>query len=301
MVPALVAAQLLLHCWMAVLAAHARATCHGAAPRPHLADGPGARRRRPRSPRWSGSCAAARSRSCSPGPSRAASRCPPCAAPSPGMRRCCRCVARSSSYPFVDLRSASAPPPDRPVRPLAPRRKSAMHVRRTLARLGATAGAAGLLTLGLAAPASAHVTVTPSDTAAGAFAVLTFSVPPRLRGLAHHRHHDPGPGGDPLGHADPQRAVRGREDDGAARRAGRGRPRQRASPSGSARSPTRRGARCPTATATPSSCRCSCPDAAGETLAFPVIQTCEKGETALDGGRRPKGRTPRSSSTRRPR
>jgi periplasmic copper chaperone A len=51
-----------------------------------------------------------------------------------------------------------------------------MHVRRTLARLGAAAGAAGLLTLGLAAPASAHVTITPSDTAAGAFSVLTFQV-----------------------------------------------------------------------------------------------------------------------------
>lgn len=50
-----------------------------------------------------------------------------------------------------------------------------MHVRRTLARLGASAGAAGLLTLGLAAPAAAHVTVTPSDTAAGAYTVLTFA------------------------------------------------------------------------------------------------------------------------------
>ncbi len=59
-----------------------------------------------------------------------------------------------------------------------------MHVRRTLARLGATAGAAGLLTLGLAAPASAHVTVTPSDTAAGAFVVLTFSVPHGCDGSA---------------------------------------------------------------------------------------------------------------------
>ena len=52
-----------------------------------------------------------------------------------------------------------------------------MHLRRTLARLGAAAGAAGLLTLGVAAPASAHVSVTPSDTAAGAYVVLTFSVP----------------------------------------------------------------------------------------------------------------------------
>jgi uncharacterized protein YcnI len=52
-----------------------------------------------------------------------------------------------------------------------------MHVRRTLARLGATSGAAGLLTLALGAPASAHITVTPSDTAAGAYTILTFSVP----------------------------------------------------------------------------------------------------------------------------
>jgi len=52
-----------------------------------------------------------------------------------------------------------------------------MPSRRTLARLGATAGAAGLLTLSAAAPAAAHVTITPSDTAAGAYTVLTFSVP----------------------------------------------------------------------------------------------------------------------------
>lgn len=48
--------------------------------------------------------------------------------------------------------------------------------RRTLARLGAVTGTAGLLTLGLAGAASAHVTVTPSDTGAGAYTVLTFAV-----------------------------------------------------------------------------------------------------------------------------
>ncbi len=37
--------------------------------------------------------------------------------------------------------------------------------------------------------------------------------------------------------------------------------------------------RCLTASATRWSSRCSCPDAAGETLAFPVIQKCQKGET----------------------
>jgi uncharacterized protein YcnI len=46
---------------------------------------------------------------------------------------------------------------------------------RTAARLGAPLGAAALLTLGLAGSASAHVTITPSDTAAGAYTVLTVS------------------------------------------------------------------------------------------------------------------------------
>ena len=57
-----------------------------------------------------------------------------------------------------------------------------MHHRRTgtrPARLAAAAAGTTLLALGLAlgptGPASAHVTVTPSDTAAGAFTVLTFS------------------------------------------------------------------------------------------------------------------------------
>lgn len=44
-------------------------------------------------------------------------------------------------------------------------------------RIGATALAAGAIVAMAAAPASAHVTVTPDTTAAGAYAVLTFSVP----------------------------------------------------------------------------------------------------------------------------
>lgn len=51
-----------------------------------------------------------------------------------------------------------------------------MFTRRTAARLGAPLGAATLLALGLAAPASAHVTITPSETAAGSYTVLTVSV-----------------------------------------------------------------------------------------------------------------------------
>jgi len=50
-----------------------------------------------------------------------------------------------------------------------------MTTRRTLARLGAPLGAATLLTLGLAGSASAHVTITPSDTGAGAYTILTIS------------------------------------------------------------------------------------------------------------------------------
>lgn len=50
-----------------------------------------------------------------------------------------------------------------------------MPIRRTALRLGAPLGAAGLLALGLAAPASAHVTITPSETAAGSYTVLTVS------------------------------------------------------------------------------------------------------------------------------
>jgi uncharacterized protein YcnI len=51
-----------------------------------------------------------------------------------------------------------------------------MLIRRTLARLVAPS-AAGLLVVAVAAtPAAAHVTISPSDTAAGAYTVLTFSV-----------------------------------------------------------------------------------------------------------------------------
>jgi len=52
-----------------------------------------------------------------------------------------------------------------------------MKIRRTLTRLGAPLAAAAAVTLVAAAPASAHVTVSPSDATAGAFTVLTVSVP----------------------------------------------------------------------------------------------------------------------------
>lgn len=46
-----------------------------------------------------------------------------------------------------------------------------------LARAGVVSGTAGVLLLGWAGTASAHVTITPSTTVAGGYAVLTLSVP----------------------------------------------------------------------------------------------------------------------------
>ncbi len=54
---------------------------------------------------------------------------------------------------------------------------------KTLRRL-AVVPAAGVIALAVAGPASAHVTVTPSTTAAGAYSVLTFSVPHGCDGSA---------------------------------------------------------------------------------------------------------------------
>lgn len=51
-----------------------------------------------------------------------------------------------------------------------------MFDRRTNARLGAACATGLLLAAAAAAPASAHVTITPDDTSAGAFTVLTVSV-----------------------------------------------------------------------------------------------------------------------------
>jgi uncharacterized protein YcnI len=52
-----------------------------------------------------------------------------------------------------------------------------MNTRRTAVRLMAAPAAAGAALLAIAAPASAHVTISPTTTAAGADTVLTVSVP----------------------------------------------------------------------------------------------------------------------------
>lgn len=59
-----------------------------------------------------------------------------------------------------------------------------MTVRRTAARLLAAPAALGVALLGIAGPASAHVSVSASTTAAGAYSVLTVSVPHGCDGAA---------------------------------------------------------------------------------------------------------------------
>jgi periplasmic copper chaperone A len=153
-----------------------------------------------------------------------------------------------------------------------------MHVRRTCARLGAAACAAGLLTLGLAAPASAHVTVAPSDTAAGAYTVLTFSVPHGCEGSPTtgitiqipEEILSVTPTRNPLYEVE---KTMMKLDEPVTDAHGN--------------TVTERVGEITYATDTPLpdgerdafELSLQLPDAAGETLAFPVIQKCEKGET----------------------
>lgn len=51
-----------------------------------------------------------------------------------------------------------------------------MNTQRTAARVAAVSAAAGVALLSIAGPASAHATITPTTTAAGAYTVLTVSV-----------------------------------------------------------------------------------------------------------------------------
>jgi uncharacterized protein YcnI len=59
-----------------------------------------------------------------------------------------------------------------------------MRSRSPLLRLGAVTSAAAVVVIGVAGSASAHVTVTPSTTAAGSYSILTFAVPHGCDGSA---------------------------------------------------------------------------------------------------------------------
>ena len=150
---------------------------------------------------------------------------------------------------------------------------------RNAARLLAVPAAAGLITLGLAGPASAHVTVTPENTAAGSFTVVTMSVPHGCDGSAttkvaiqipedilavtptRNPYYDvakkieklPEPVTDAHGNEVTERV---------------------ASVEYTAKTPLPDGER------DAFELSLQLPEEAGETLAFPAVQTCEKGETA---------------------
>lgn len=149
---------------------------------------------------------------------------------------------------------------------------------RTLARLGAPTAAVALA-LGVAGPAAAHVTITPTETGAGAYTVLTFSVghgcegspttslaiqvPEGINAVTPTRH--------PLYDVEkvmatldqPVTDAHGNEITERVDRVVY-----------TARTPLPDGQR------DAFEVSLQLPDAAGETLAFPAIQTCERGETA---------------------
>jgi uncharacterized protein YcnI len=150
---------------------------------------------------------------------------------------------------------------------------------RTAARLLAVTAAAALVTLGLAGPASAHVTITPEATAAGSFTVVTMNVPHGCEGSpttkvaiqipedilavtpTRNPYYDvakrieklPKPVTDAHGNKVTERV---------------------ASVVYTARTPLPEGQR------DALELSLQLPEKAGETLAFPAIQTCAKGETA---------------------
>jgi uncharacterized protein YcnI len=149
---------------------------------------------------------------------------------------------------------------------------------RTLARLGALPLAAGLLVAG-AGTAAAHVTVTPSLTSAGSYSVLTFSVGHGCDGSPTTK----------IAIQMPEQVLavtptRNPEWDVEKRMATLDQPVEDAHGNEvtervdqvvyTARTPLPDGFR------DTFELQLQLPDAAGETLAFPTIQTCEQGETA---------------------
>lgn len=149
-----------------------------------------------------------------------------------------------------------------------------MHIRRIALP---AAGAAGALALAVA-PASAHVTISPSTTAAGSYAVLTVSVPHGCDGSATTRiaismpeeipqvtatrnpFWDLEVQTEPL--AEPIEDAHGNEI-----------TQREAVVVYTAKEPL------PDPDRDTMELSVQLPDAAGETLAFPIVQTCEQGET----------------------
>ncbi|WP_141012760.1 YcnI family copper-binding membrane protein [Nocardioides sambongensis] len=163
-----------------------------------------------------------------------------------------------------------------------------MTLRRTLLPLGATGAATAILALGVTPIASAHVGVTPDDTAAGAYTVLTFSVPHGCDGSPTTKVAIQMP--EEIPSVTPTRnpfysveKVMETLDEPITDAHGNEITERVSQVVYTAQTPLPDGERDTLELSV------QLPDAAGETLAFPVIQSCTKGETAWtevaeDGG-----------------
>ncbi|TYL52087.1 YcnI family protein [Nocardioides sp. BGMRC 2183] len=163
-----------------------------------------------------------------------------------------------------------------------------MSLRRTLLPIGATGAATAILALAVTPVASAHVGVTPSDTGAGAYTVLTFSVPHGCDGSPTTEVAIQMPEEVPA--VTPTRnsfyTVETKVetlDEPITDAHGNEITERVAQVVYTAKTPLPDGER------DTLELSLQLPDAAGETIAFPVIQTCVKGETgwtevAADGG-----------------
>ena len=149
---------------------------------------------------------------------------------------------------------------------------------RTFARLGAFPAATAAIALSLVAPASAHVTATPSTAAAGAYTVVTFSVGHGCEGSPTTKIEiqvpesvlSVTPSRNPF--YDVEKTIE-KLDEPVADAHGNEVTERTASIVYTASTPLPDGER------DAFELSFQLPDAEGETLSFPTIQTCQKGET----------------------
>ncbi len=153
------------------------------------------------------------------------------------------------------------------------------RITHTSTRIGLCAGAAAAAALLIAAPASAHVTVTPSGTFAGSYSVLTFSVPHGCDGSATTSIAVQVP--ETITEVTPTRNAfydisvkKERLDPPVTGEDGSQITERDAQVVYTAKTPLPDGER------DTFELSVQLPDAAGEALNFPTVQTCVKGETA---------------------
>jgi len=153
-----------------------------------------------------------------------------------------------------------------------------MSLRRTGARLCAIPAAAAIVTVIAAAPAQAHVSGTPSDASAGAFTVLTMSVPHGCDGSPTTKVEIQMP--ESVLSVTPTRnsfydveSTIGQLDEPVTDAHGNEVTERTSTVVYTANTPLPEGQR------DTFELSFQVPDAEGETLAFPTVQTCEQGET----------------------